>query len=62
VSDCGFRYVKNNGRRSDEAGDGAAAEFVRFLLAQPSDERWEQIIAEPTWRPKLQESPQGVQS
>ena len=29
------------------------ADFARFLLAQQGDERWEQIIASPTPRPKL---------
>ncbi|HEX8323192.1 MAG TPA: hypothetical protein VF595_04690 [Tepidisphaeraceae bacterium] len=29
------------------------ADFARFLLAQQGDERWEQIIAEPVRRPKL---------
>jgi len=28
-------------------------DFARFLLARPSDERWERIIASPTPRPKL---------
>ena len=31
------------------------ADFARFLLAQESDQRWEQIIADPTPRPKLDE-------
>ena len=31
------------------------ADFARFLLARESDQRWEQIIAEPTPRPKLDE-------
>jgi len=30
-------------------------DFARFLLAQQSDERWEQIIADPNPRPKLDE-------
>ena len=30
-------------------------DFARFLLARESDERWEQIIAEPTPRAKLDE-------
>ena len=29
-------------------------DFARFLLAQQGDERWEQIIAEPRPRPKLE--------
>ncbi|MBV8781479.1 MAG: hypothetical protein JO353_08790 [Phycisphaerae bacterium] len=29
------------------------ADFARFLLAQQGDARWEQIIADPTPRPKL---------
>ncbi len=29
------------------------ADFARFLLAREGDERWEQIIAEPKPRPKL---------
>ena len=29
------------------------ADFARFLLAKQSDERWEQIIASPTRRPRL---------
>ena len=29
------------------------ADFARFLLARESDERWEQIIASPAPRPKL---------
>jgi hypothetical protein len=28
-------------------------DFARFLLAQEGDERWEQIIASPASRPKL---------
>jgi hypothetical protein len=28
-------------------------DFARFLLAQQGDERWEQIIASPAPRPKL---------
>jgi hypothetical protein len=31
----------------------AVADFARFLLARESDERWEQIIADPNPRPKL---------
>ena len=30
------------------------ADFARFLLAQQGDHRWEQIIADPTPRPKLE--------
>ena len=29
------------------------ADFARFLLAQQGDERWEQIIASPAAKPKL---------
>jgi len=36
-----------------EAKRVEVADFARFLLAQQSDERWEQIIASPTSRPKL---------
>jgi len=31
------------------------ADFARFLLAQQSDQRWEQIIDDPKPRPKLDE-------
>ena len=31
------------------------ADFARFLLAQQGDQRWEQIVAEPKARPKLEE-------
>jgi hypothetical protein len=31
------------------------ADFARFLLARQSDERWEQIIADPKPRPRLDE-------
>jgi hypothetical protein len=31
------------------------ADFARFLLARESDQRWEQIIADPNPRPKLRE-------
>jgi hypothetical protein len=31
------------------------ADFARFLLAQQADARWEQIIADPKPRPKLDE-------
>jgi len=31
------------------------ADFARFLLAREGDERWEQIIADPHPRPKLDE-------
>jgi hypothetical protein len=31
------------------------ADFALFLLARQADERWEQIVAEPTPRPKLEE-------
>ena len=30
-------------------------DFARFLLARESDQRWEQIISDPTPRPKLDE-------
>ena len=30
-------------------------DFARFLLSREGDERWEQIIADPTPRPKLDE-------
>ena len=30
------------------------ADFARFLLAQQGDQRWEEIIADPTPRPKLE--------
>ncbi len=36
-----------------EAKRAEVANFARFLLAQQSDERWEQIIASPKSRPKL---------
>lgn len=29
------------------------ADFARFLLAQQDDERWEQLLASPQRRPKL---------
>jgi hypothetical protein len=32
----------------------AVAEFARFLLSNADDERWEQLIADPTRRPKLE--------
>ncbi|MCC6360813.1 MAG: DUF2281 domain-containing protein [Phycisphaerales bacterium] len=38
-----------------EAKRAELADFARFLLAQQSDERWEQIIAETKPRPKLSE-------
>ena len=31
------------------------ADFARFLLAREGDERWEQLIAAPGPRPKLEE-------
>ena len=31
----------------------ALAEFARFLLARQEDEAWEQLIADPTARPRL---------
>lgn len=39
--------------RLPEAKVSEVADFARFLLAQEDDERWEQIIASPTARPKL---------
>ncbi len=36
-----------------EAKRVEVADFARFLLAQEGDERWEQIIASATPRPKL---------
>ena len=30
------------------------ADFARFLLAQQGDQRWEEIISDPTARPKLE--------
>ena len=36
-----------------EAKRVEVADFARFLLTQEGDERWEQIIASPTPRPKL---------
>ena len=30
-------------------------DFARFLLAQQADEHWEQIVADPGQRPKLDE-------
>jgi len=37
-----------------EAKRVEVTDFARFLLAQEGDERWEQIIASPAPRPKLQ--------
>ena len=37
-----------------EAKRVEVADFARFLLAQEGDQRWEQIIADPTPRPKLE--------
>jgi hypothetical protein len=31
----------------------AVAEFARFLLSREDDERWEQLLAHPARRPKL---------
>ena len=31
------------------------ADFARFLLAQSEDARWEELLAQPGWRPKLDE-------
>ena len=36
-----------------EAKRVEVADFARFLLTQEGDERWEQIIASPAPRPKL---------
>ncbi|MEX2175279.1 MAG: hypothetical protein WD872_13035 [Pirellulaceae bacterium] len=36
-----------------EAKRAEVADFARFLLTQEDDERWEQIIASPAPRPKL---------
>jgi hypothetical protein len=36
-----------------EARRSEVADFARFLLAQGGDQRWEQIIADPNPRPKL---------
>ena len=36
-----------------EAKRVEVADFARFLLAKEGDERWEQIIADPKPRPKL---------
>jgi hypothetical protein len=36
-----------------EAKQSEVTDFARFLLAQQSDERWEQILADPKHRPKL---------
>jgi hypothetical protein len=36
-----------------EAKRVEVTDFARFLLAQQGDERWEQIIASPAPRPKL---------
>jgi hypothetical protein len=41
--------------RLPEAKRIELADFARFLLAQQADELWEQIIADPTPRPKLNE-------
>ena len=38
-----------------EAKRTEVADFARFLLAQEGDQRWEQIIADPNRRPKLEE-------
>jgi hypothetical protein len=38
-----------------EAKRVEVADFARFLLAREGDERWEQIIADPKPRPKLEE-------
>ena len=36
-----------------EAQRAEVADFARFLLARQADERWEQIIASPAPRPRL---------
>jgi hypothetical protein len=36
-----------------EAKRVEVADFARFLLAQEGDQRWEEIIASPARRPKL---------
>ena len=41
--------------RLPEAKRIEVADFARFLLAQQADERWEQIIADPTPKPRLDE-------
>jgi len=41
--------------RLPEAKRIEVADFARFLLAQQADERWEQIIADPKSRPRLNE-------
>jgi hypothetical protein len=41
--------------RLPQAKRAEVADFARFLLAQQGDERWEQIIADPKRRPKLEE-------
>jgi len=41
-------------QRLPEAKRAEVADFARFLLAREGDERWEQIIAEATPRPKLE--------
>ena len=33
---------------------GEVADFARFLLARQDDERWEQLLASPDPRPKLE--------
>ena len=37
-----------------EAKRVEVADFARFLLAREGDERWEQIIADPKPRPRLE--------
>ena len=39
--------------RLPQAKRTEVADFARFLLAQQGDERWEEIIASPASRPKL---------
>jgi len=38
-----------------EAKRAEVADFARFLLAKQDDDRWEEIIASPAARPKLDE-------
>lgn len=39
--------------RLPEAKQAEVANFARFLLSQEADERWEQIVADPRPRTKL---------
>ncbi|HMO24829.1 MAG TPA: DUF2281 domain-containing protein [Tepidisphaeraceae bacterium] len=38
-----------------EAKQVEVVDFARFLLSQQTDDRWEQIIADPSPRPRLDE-------